>query len=337
MKIKREEVLKTLAERFSKFSDVVTIENKAGYYDINKSAERLFIDILNITYSLNLRDMNDIQDNYPAIDLGDYNKRICIQVTSESTSKKFKETVAKFKEKQLDRDFDEIIFLIISNKNKCTLTDRNINTKTINLNDVFAEISKLNDRDVFYINDYLNRNLASRIESNDSILPSNIFSNYKISKPEAFIKFLGLEDEPDFEKDLLNDLKSFSQMLTTLTKSQREFIFYIMLRGQFPKSSYGYGRTRESEHTVMITTAEIDHVFGNIGSQIYQVLKAKDLLWINDEYDPDNEGRYIQVMELYYKGKLEDGNLFSYIKSFCKGDQNKLQQIFMDCDFSCLT
>ena len=332
MKIKREEILKTLSERFSTFSDIVTIENKAGYNDINKSAERLFMDILNITYKLNLRDMNDIQDNYPAIDLGDYNNRICIQVTSESTNKKFKSTIEKFKEKQLDRDFDKIIFLIISNKNICTLTDKEIKTEVINLNDVFKQVSKLDDRDVFYINNYISTNLKSRIEPNDSILPSSILPNYKTSKPEAFIKFLGLENEPDFKQDLLDDLKSFSHMLTTLTKHQREFIFYIMTMGQFPESSYG----RHSEHTVMITTAEIDQVFGNIGFQIYQVLKTKNLLWINDEYDPHNDGRCIQVMELYYRGKLDDGNLFSYIKSFCNNDTNKLRQIFMDYDFSCL-
>jgi hypothetical protein len=332
MKIKREEILKTLAERFSTFSKVVTIENKTGYNDINKSAERLFMDILNITYKLTLRDMNDIQDNYPAIDLGDYNQRVCIQVTSESTNQKFKKTLEKFKEKQLDRDFNKIVFLIISNKRKCTLTDRDIKTEVINLNDVFIAISKLDDRDVFYINDYINRNLASRIEPSDSILPSNIFPSYRTSTPNAFIKFLDLENEPDLKQELLNDLKSFSQMLTTLTKHQREFIFYIMLMGQFPKNSYG----RDSEHTVMITTAELNQVFGNIGHQIYHVLKSKNIVWLNDEYEPDNDGRCIQVMELYYRGELEDGNLFSYIKSFCKNDSNKLQRIFVDCDFSCL-
>ncbi|WP_371876200.1 hypothetical protein [Vibrio sp. HB161653] len=52
MNIKREDSLKSLAERFAIFANVVTTQNRAGFNDINKSAERLFIDILNVAYNL---------------------------------------------------------------------------------------------------------------------------------------------------------------------------------------------------------------------------------------------------------------------------------------------
>ncbi len=330
MDIRRENALKALAERFATFSNVVTIQNKAGFNDINKSAERLFIDVLNIAYNLRLRDMNAIQDNYPAIDLGDYASRTCIQVTSESTNQKFRNTVAKFKEKQLDRDFDKLIFLIISNKDLCSLTDRDINTRVINLNDLYKAISVLHDRDIFYIESYLAENLVSRVEQSDSILPSGLMATYSAPTPDAFISFLGLEDEPECREQLLNDLKSLAQILSNLTKHQREYLFYVVGQGQFARNLYG----SLDENNIVMPTSQVDQAFGDYGYQIFQVLKAQDLLFVNDEYDPHGDDRYIRVLEPYFRGELDDTNLFCALKSFCNGDNNKLRRIILDCDFS---
>lgn len=332
MNIKRENTLKVLAERFATFSNVVTIQNKAGFNDINKSAERLFMDILNVVYDLRLRDMNAIQDNYPAIDLGDYNKRLCIQVTSDSTNQKFKKTVSKFKEKQLDRDFDALFFLIISNKDICSLSDRDVHTKVINLNDVYKEISNLDDRDVFYIENYLAQNLVSRIETNDSILPTSLMTTYSTPRPEAFIKFLELENEPEYLGQLLHDLKKFSETISDLTKNQREYLYYVVAHGQYAKAMFG----RSDENVIVMPTSQVDQVFGDYGHQIFQVLKAQDLLWVNDEYEPHDDGRYIMVLEPYFRGELDDTNLFCAIRNFLNSDKDDLRRVIVECDFSCL-
>lgn len=330
MDIRRENALKALAERFAIFSNVVTSQNKAGFNDINKSAEQLFIDVLNIAYNLRLRDMNAIQDNYPAIDLGDYGSRTCVQVTSESTNQKFRNTVAKFKEKQLDRDFDKLIFLIVSNKDLCSLTDQYINTDVINLNDLYKTIATLDDRDIFYIDNYLAQNLISRIEHSDSILPSGLMTTYLTPRPNSLISFLGLEDEPEYTEQLLNDLKSLAQILSNLTKHQREYLFYVVGHGQFARNIYG----GLDENNIVMPTSQVAQTFGNYGAQIFQVLKAQDLLFVHDEYDPHGDDRYIRVLEPYFRGELEDTNLFCALKGFCNGDANKLRRIILDCDFS---
>ncbi len=330
MDIRRENVLKALAERFSIFANFVTIQNKAGFNDINKSAERLFIDVLNIAYNLRLRDMNAIQDNYPAIDLGDYSSRTCIQVTSESTNQKFRGTVERFKEKKLDRDFDKLIFLIISNKDLCTLTDKDINTSVINLNDLYNAIANLDDRDVFYIDSYLAQNLVSRVEQSDSILPLGLMTTYSTPRPNALISFLGLEDEPEYTEQLLSDLKSLAQILSNLTKHQREYLFYIVGHGQFARNIYG----RVDENNIVMPTSQVAQAFGDYGVQIFHVLKAQDLLFVNDEYDPHGDDRYISVLEPYFRGELDDTNIFCALKSFCNGDLNMLRRIILDCDFS---
>ena len=332
MDIRRENALKALAERFATFSNVVTIQNKAGFNDINKSAERLFIDILNIAYNLRLRDMNAIQDNYPAIDLGDYGARTCIQITSESTNQKFRDTVSKFKEKQLDRDFDKLVFLIISNKDLCSLTDRDIDTSVINLNDLYKVIANLDDRDIFHLDNYLAENLISRVEQSDSILPSGLVGTYSMPTPNALITFLGLEGEPEYTEQLLNDLKSLAQTLSNLTKNQREYLFYVVGQGQFARNLFG----RLDENNIVMPTSQVEQAFGGYGFQIFQVLKAQDLLFVNDEYDPHGDDRYIRVLEPYFRGELDDTNLFCTLKSFCSGDLDKLRRIILDCDFSCL-
>ena len=330
MDIRRENALKALAERFATFSNVVTIQNKAGFNDINKSAERLFIDVLNIAYNLRLRDMNAIQDNYHAIDLGDYGARTCIQVTSESTNQKFRNTVSKFKEKQLGRDFDKLVFLIISNKELCSLTDRDVDTSVINLNDLYKAIANLDDRDIFYLDNYLAENLISRVEQPDSILPSGLMETYSTPRPNALISFLGLEDEPEYTEQLLKDLKSLAQTLSNLTKHQREYLFYVVGQGQFARNLYGH----LDENNIVMPTSQVEQVFGDYGFQIFQVLKAQDLLFVNDEYDPHGDDRYIRVLEPYFKGQLDDTNLFCALKGFCSDDLNKLRGIILNCDFS---
>lgn len=322
METQREKILKALGERFSTFSNFVTIQNKAGFYDINKSAERLFIDVLNIVFKVSLRDMNEIQDNYPAIDLGDYNTRTCIQVTSESTNQKFRSTIKKFKENQLDRDFDKLIFLIISNRDKCSITDQLIDTKVINLNDLYQMISTLEDRDILYINDYLARNLLSRVEQNDSILPSSLNTTYAIPRPNAFISFLGIDDEPEDIDLLLKDIKSLAQILSNLTQHQKEFLFYIVAHGQFVR-----------DDRIFMPTSEVEQRFGEYSVKLYEVLRAKGLIFIDEEYDLYGDDRYISALVPWFRGEFGE-NLFPLIKSFCKENSYMLEGIIVNCDFS---
>lgn len=58
------------------------MQNRNGLFDINKYCEDMFCGLLNIVYELDLINLNKIDYNFPAVDLGDYNKRTCFQVTS---------------------------------------------------------------------------------------------------------------------------------------------------------------------------------------------------------------------------------------------------------------
>lgn len=332
MNIKRENSLKAISEVFSRFSDIVTLQNKAGFTDINKSAEKLFIYILNKTYDKNFQDTNDIQNNYPAIDLADFEARVCVQVTSESTNSKFRRTVSKFKDKKLTESFDYLSFLIISNKEKCTLTDDEIFTDVFNLLDLYNDICKLDDHKVYAINEFLVDNIASRIDRSDSILPSNTTPKYSIKKPVSFIKFLGLQDEEDLVKELINDLKRFHKVISELTKNQKEYLYYIVKNGRFHRNIYG----RDDKNQIIITAKQVEHTFGKYGFEIFQILRSQELLWLDDEYSGDNDHSYITVIAPFFRGELDDVNLFAAIKSYCNDDDYLLRSIFLECDFSSL-
>lgn len=334
MNIKREECLKAISEKFSIFSDVVTLQNKIGLTDINKSAEKLFIYILNKTYNMKLRDMNDIQDNYPAIDLADFTARTCIQVTAESTNEKFRRTVSKFKEKKLSESFDCLVFLVISNKVKCTLTDVDIKTDVLNLSDIYKSISRLDDESIYDINQYLTDNLHSRVEKSDSILPSGIISTYLMEKPTALLDYLGLSSEQDVDlaEPLIRDIKNFQKTISELTKNQREYLFYIMEKGRFHKRYNG----SEDRSQVFILAKHLDQAFGRQSYDICQVLEGQELLWVDNEYDISGDGRTTTIISPYYRGELADVNLFASIKDYCETKQASLREVFINCNFSCL-
>lgn len=77
----------------------VELNNSLNLTDINRGAEDFYCGLLNLVYGYNLKNINILDLNAAAIDLGDSEKRIAIQVTSTSALAKTKYTVEKFIEK----------------------------------------------------------------------------------------------------------------------------------------------------------------------------------------------------------------------------------------------
>jgi len=76
----------------------VELDNQLSLYDINKLGEDIFMHMLNDVYDFNLKNANQLQENFPAIDLVDDRNKIVIQVTSTITAEKVRTTIAKFKQ-----------------------------------------------------------------------------------------------------------------------------------------------------------------------------------------------------------------------------------------------
>lgn len=114
--MERQNLINDIISYFSRLETSVKLNNSNGLTDINSYSEDFFCNVLNKIFDLNLVNLNTIKSNFPSIDLGDELKQISIQVTSENTNKKIKETIKKFDEHALSTKFKTLRFVLISSK-----------------------------------------------------------------------------------------------------------------------------------------------------------------------------------------------------------------------------
>lgn len=100
-----------------RFAYEVRASNAQGLFDINTIAEDLLVPIFaTILDCPELQNQNRIQMNFPAVDLGCSVSRISIQVTSDASSSKIKETLEKFQFHGLNADFDRVLVYVLTER-----------------------------------------------------------------------------------------------------------------------------------------------------------------------------------------------------------------------------
>ena len=83
-------------------------------HDFALDAEEIFRVVLSVVLDCELKNLNKIQPNYPAVDLGDFQKGIGVQVTVQTTTDKIERTLDKFFDKNKDQDFpNRLLFMIV--------------------------------------------------------------------------------------------------------------------------------------------------------------------------------------------------------------------------------
>jgi len=90
--------------------------NNLSLTDINHSAEDFYCILLNLALGYQLININISNPNSSAIDLGDKENKIAIQVTSTNSLSKTTDTVNKFIRKELYNQYDRLIVLNIVKK-----------------------------------------------------------------------------------------------------------------------------------------------------------------------------------------------------------------------------
>lgn len=92
--------------------------NAINLYDINIISENFYNQLLNMVYGYKLQNINIVEKNAKAIDLGDVENRIAVQITSDSSSSKIKKTIQKFLDNKYYEKYDRLIMLLITDKLK---------------------------------------------------------------------------------------------------------------------------------------------------------------------------------------------------------------------------
>jgi len=100
------------------------LRSAGGDLGVNHAAEDFYCGLLNIILEsaypgIRLENMNRIQDNYPAIDLGDRDRGVAVQITTTEHRGKINHTLDKFFENDLDAVYQKkLIILIIGKKDE---------------------------------------------------------------------------------------------------------------------------------------------------------------------------------------------------------------------------
>lgn len=159
---------KRIIKALSWLKSEVELHNSLSLTDINHGAEDFYSGLLNLVYGYNLKNINVTEQNAAAIDLGDEQSKIAIQVTSTSSLVKTKYTVEKFIEKKLYRKFDRLLILNIvkkSNHEAPSIGDANYSLDTkkdiIDVQDLIKEITNISALDKLKaVADFLDEELS---------------------------------------------------------------------------------------------------------------------------------------------------------------------------------
>lgn len=112
----KEQQINEITKQLSWIATTVELLNTLNLNSINVHSESFFCGLLNVVFGYQLHNLNTTEMNYTSIDLGDEKNKIAIQVTSEKTSTKIKETLRKFIEKGHYKKYKRLIIFIIGNK-----------------------------------------------------------------------------------------------------------------------------------------------------------------------------------------------------------------------------
>ena len=150
----QEEILHRIRTLLSRFQEEVRIDNVNGEFSINIHAENVLVNVLNIAYRLDLKNVNyEEGKTFPAIDLRDEHNRIAFQISSSGTVEKVIHTLQEYAKKGLDKKFDYLYFYFLKGMSK------NIRIDNARIVKAMGEFSKDNliflDHAQFYM--YLNK------------------------------------------------------------------------------------------------------------------------------------------------------------------------------------
>lgn len=100
----------------------VRAKSKLGLTDANRIAEDFYCGLLNLVYGCKLKNLNNQEQDYAGIDLGDESGSICVQVTSDNTSEKIQYTLDISKKYSYQEAYQRLVVLLINFKKDYTTT-----------------------------------------------------------------------------------------------------------------------------------------------------------------------------------------------------------------------
>lgn len=109
----RNDYRSVIARYLAYLSVLLEIVNNNHLTDLNDSLEQTFCTLLNKIFNWNLVNVNAERKNFPGIDLADDSRRISVQISSDATPGKVRETLCTFFDKELDYQYRELYIVFM--------------------------------------------------------------------------------------------------------------------------------------------------------------------------------------------------------------------------------
>lgn len=218
MPLEREIAIKYIGEKLGHIQSMVYILNGQQLYDINHALEDFCTGLLNQVYGWNLTNINHERKNSPAIDLGDLKNSVAVQVTSDSSGRKIKDTVSKFCSHGYYVKFSRLIIVLISPKQNSykvqidTTGDFNfsISSDIKDFRDLLDDIAKMDLDKIVVIKRYIEKEFPDEYKQLDFSLYDrmkrviNLILSEQIRAAALDVEFLFGEDVNERYSELIN-------------------------------------------------------------------------------------------------------------------------------------
>ena len=200
----RRSLIDRITAQFTRIRLEVAARNSLHLNDLNIHAEEFFKTLLNKVYNYNLINLNLDSIVAKAIDLGDYDARVAIQVTSDNSKRKINETFKKFCEDAFHHKFNNLKILVIGNRTARVGTIKHedfvfdYKSDVIDLNAILKAIQGLDTVKLTEISDWLTFELELKPKYTVSTPDQQDFDRYfaKFLNPELDPRLLLLQAQP---------------------------------------------------------------------------------------------------------------------------------------------
>ncbi len=256
-----------ISDKLSFLSSKVKRNNHQGLYDINKICESIFLHLLNCSYDYNLKDANHIlKANFPAIDLIDYDKKLVIQVTSTTTTKKIYSSIKKLKSLN---DISTYKLKMCYIAGKPDFTDKELEN---------IEREGLTGYDLISIDDILtiaNSNNAKRLAIYNLLLQRIDTKAFTLDVKGYFEKF-----ETKLNEEDTNKFNSYNDEFYNFINSDNNILEIFAIGGNGKSHLLKHLTTLESEYTPIVFTKQ-----DNVEADLKNLDPTQKYLFMYDDID----------------------------------------------------
>lgn len=208
--LKREGYIKRISHILASLQADIRLRGLVNLYDSHIIAEDFMASLLNIVFGYQLENLNYIHKNQPGIDLGDSTHGIAFQITAERTRGKIQKTIDQFVEKGLYREYPQLRFFILQEKQR--------RYSPFNTRDSVSFNSK---EHILDFGDLIQQIRASETEKLEEIVR---FLEQEIREASSFTPL----DSRAYAKHMLTAFAEWQERYTPLLAEYREFELYAI-------------------------------------------------------------------------------------------------------------